>query len=212
MGPNGAGKSTLLKALLGLVPIDSGHVEMHVARKLIAYLPQQAEIDRNFPIAVLDCVCLGYWPRLGSFGSVTSAMIEGAREALRAVGLHGFERRSIATLSAGQMQRVLFARIVVQDADLILLDEPFNAVDARTTEDLLMLIREWHAQQRTVIAVLHDHEQVRRHFPQAVMLARQLVAWGDTGQVLGEVNLQRARHMPDEADTNIEHGAVEVAA
>jgi zinc/manganese transport system ATP-binding protein len=200
VGPNGAGKSTLLKALLGLVHIDSGHVETHVARKLIAYLPQQTEIDRSFPISVLDCVCLGYWQRLGSFGGVTSAMTEGAQDALQAVGLSGFERRSIGSLSAGQMQRVLFARILVQDADVILLDEPFNAVDARTTEDLLALLRGWHAQQRTVIAVLHDHEQVRRHFPQAVLLARQLVAWGDTAMVLSDENLHLARNMQDPTD------------
>lgn len=197
LGPNGAGKSTFLKAVLGLVPVDSGRVEIHVPRKLIAYLPQQAEIDRGFPISVLDCVCLGYWQRLGSLGGLNSAMTEGAQDALRAVGLQGFERRPIGSLSAGQMQRVLFARILVQDADVILLDEPFNAVDARTTDDLLALIRGWHAQQRTVVAVLHDHEQVRRYFPQAVLLARQLVAWGDTADVLAAANLQRARHMAD---------------
>lgn len=197
VGPNGAGKSTFLKALLGLVPVDSGRVELQVARKLIAYLPQQAEIDRNFPLSVLDCIGLGYWQRLGSFGGLSAAMAEGAQDALRAVGLPGFGLRPLGSLSAGQLQRVLFARILVQDADVILLDEPFNAVDARTTEDLLALIHDWHGQQRTVIAVLHDHEQVRRHFPQTVLLARQLLAWGATGEVLSAANLQRARHLPD---------------
>lgn len=197
VGPNGAGKSTLLKVMLGLAPVAGGWVEMHVARKLIAYLPQQAEIDRSFPISVLDCVCLGYWQRLGSLGGLSSAMAEGAQDALRAVGLQGFGQRPLGSLSAGQLQRVLFARILVQDADVILLDEPFSAVDARTTEDLLALIHGWHAQQRTVVAVLHDQEQVRSHFPQALLLARQLVAWGETGQVLSAANLQRARYMPE---------------
>ncbi|AMO94106.1 ABC transporter family protein [Collimonas fungivorans] len=197
VGPNGAGKSTLLKSLLGLVPVDSGQVTLHVARKRIAYLPQQAEIDRSFPISVLDCICLGYWQRLGIFGGVSLALIERATDALLAVGLQGFAQRSVGSLSAGQMQRVLFARILVQDADLILLDEPFNAVDAKTTEDLLAIVHAWHAQQRTVIAVLHDHEQVRCHFPQAVLLARRLVAWGDTAQVLSESHLHLAKHMPD---------------
>jgi len=197
VGPNGAGKSTFLKAVLGLAAVEHGRVELNVARKLIAYLPQLAEIDREFPICVLDCVCLGYWQRLGSFGGLSAAMLEGARDALRAVGLQGFEQRAVGSLSAGQMQRVLFARIVVQDADVILLDEPFNAVDARTTEDLLALIHGWHAQQRTVIAVLHDHAQVRSHFPQAVLLARQLVAWGETAAVLSEANLRLARQLLD---------------
>ncbi|MGB7196143.1 MAG: metal ABC transporter ATP-binding protein [Collimonas pratensis] len=202
LGPNGAGKSTFLKAVLGLVPVESGQVEIHMARKLIAYLPQQAEIDRSFPISVLDCVCLGFWQRLGSLGGLNSAMREAAQDALRAVGLQGFEQRPLGSLSAGQLQRVLFARILVQDADVILLDEPFNAVDARTTEDLLALIHGWHAQQRTVVAVLHDHEQVRRHFPQAVLLARQLVAWGETAEVLAAANLQRARQMPDASNAS----------
>ncbi|AMP01164.1 ABC transporter family protein [Collimonas arenae] len=200
VGPNGAGKSTLLKSLLGLVRIDSGEVEVNVARKRIAYLPQQAEIDRSFPISVLDCVFLGYWQKQGVFGGISQAMAARARDALLAVGLHGFEGRAVGSLSAGQFQRVLFARILVQDAELILLDEPFNAVDAKTTEDLLAIIHAWHVQQRTVIAVLHDHEQVRRHFPQALLLARRLVAWGDTAQVLTESHLHQAKHMPEATD------------
>jgi len=200
VGPNGAGKSTLLKSLLGLVRIDSGQVEINVARKRIAYLPQQAEIDRSFPISVLDCVLLGYWSRAGLFRRMTREMVQRAERALVSVGLDGFAQRSIASLSVGQFQRVLFARILLQDAQLILLDEPFSAIDTKTTNDLLQIIQSWHAEQRTVIAVLHDYDQVRRAFPQSLLLARNVVAWGDTEQVLCHENLHRARAMAEAVD------------
>jgi zinc/manganese transport system ATP-binding protein len=120
--------------------------------------------------------------------------------ALEAVGLQGFERRPVGTLSSGQLQRALFARLLVQDADLILLDEPFNAVDSKTTAGLLTLVQQWHRQGRTVIAVLHDDAQVREHFPQTLLLARECIAWGATAEVLTEANLQRARAMAEAWD------------
>jgi zinc/manganese transport system ATP-binding protein len=95
---------------------------------------------------------------------------------------------------------VLFARMLVQDAELILLDEPFNAVDAKTTAALLALVRQWHQQRRTVIAVLHDDAMVRQHFPATVLLARELVGWGATSEVLTEANWRRARAMAEAWD------------
>ena len=114
-----------------------------------------------------------------------------------AVGLEGFEDRSVGSLSSGQFQRVLFARLLMQNASVILLDEPFTAIDARTTQDLLKLIRDWHGQGRTVIAVLHDIEQVRKHFPNTLLMAREAIAWGDTATVLHADNLRRARNMAE---------------
>ncbi|WP_443115200.1 metal ABC transporter ATP-binding protein [Herbaspirillum seropedicae] len=200
VGPNGAGKSTLLKSMLGLVRCNDGRVLTHVDARRIAYLPQQAEIDRSFPISVLDCVLLGYWQAKGNWGGIDAAMCARARQALAAVGLDGFSGRPVASLSVGQFQRVLFARILLQDAEVILLDEPFNAIDARTTGDLLRIISAWHAERRTVIAVLHDHDQVRRAFPQTLLLARHVVAWGQTAEVMCEENLQRARAMAEAVD------------
>ncbi|MFJ3058186.1 metal ABC transporter ATP-binding protein [Herbaspirillum sp. NPDC087042] len=200
VGPNGAGKSTLLKSMLGLVRCNDGRVITHVQAHRIAYLPQQAEIDRSFPISVLDCVLLGYWQAKGNWGGIDAAMSARARQSLAAVGLDGFAERPVSSLSVGQFQRVLFARILLQDAEIILLDEPFNAIDARTTGDLLRIISAWHAERRTVIAVLHDHDQVRRAFPQTLLLARNVVAWGDTAEVMCEANLQRARAMAEAVD------------
>lgn len=193
VGANGAGKSTLLKAMLGLVPLAGGAVQLHLPRTRIAYLPQQCEIERGFPMLARDCVLLGAWPRVGLFARVPLDLLARVDRALAAVGMAQLARRPIAALSAGQFQRLLFARLMVQDAELLLLDEPFNTIDAATTALLLSLIRDWHQQGRTVVAVLHDHAQVRAHFPQAVLLARRLVAWGDTAHVLSTDHLERAR-------------------
>jgi zinc/manganese transport system ATP-binding protein len=198
VGPNGAGKSSLLKALLGLAPRIEGRIEC--AAKRIAYLPQQAEIDRSFPISVLDTVLLGRWSRFGGFGKAKGVDIHDAQHAIESVGLGGFERRPIDTLSVGQFQRVLFARLLLQDADLVLLDEPFAAIDAKTVVDLMDVIRRWQAEKRTVVAVLHDLDQVRRDFPNALLLARELVDVGPTARVLSAENLLRARAMAEAWD------------
>jgi zinc/manganese transport system ATP-binding protein len=142
-------------------------------------------------------VLLGHWRQIGWAGAVTEAMGETAGKALTAVGLDGFERGPIETLSVGQFQRVLFARLIVQDAELILLDEPFAAVDWRTSEDLLHLVGSWHREPRTVAAVLHDLDQVRAHFPDTLLIARECVAWRATREVVTPANMLRARHMSE---------------
>jgi zinc/manganese transport system ATP-binding protein len=196
VGPNGAGKTTLLRALAGLHRPESGRI-IHEGRARIALLPQLAAIDRAFPIACLDVVMLGLWPRFGPFRAIPPAERARAGAALAAVGLAGFEARPIGSLSAGQTQRLLFARLLVQDADILLLDEPFNAVDAKTSADLLRLVQEWHGQGRTVIAVLHDLELVARHFPQTLLIARDPIAWGPTAEALSAANRLRARMMAE---------------
>lgn len=201
VGPNGAGKSTLLKGVVGALKPFHGKVTLNgLRRRDIAYLPQQAEVDRSFPIDVLDTVLTGHWRRVGFFRAVDRAMRDEAMAALDAVGLAGFERRPISALSAGQFQRALFARMLLQDAKLILLDEPFTAIDARTTADLLDVVRRWHGEQRTVVAVLHDLDQVRAHFPDTLLLAREPVAWGGTADTLTAANLDRARAMAEAWD------------
>ena len=111
------------------------------------------------------------------------------------MGLTGFESRQIGSLSGGQLQRALFARLLLQDAQLVLLDEPFTAIDASAMADLIGVIQRWHGEGRTVIAVLHDMETVRGYFPQTLMLARELVAHGPTEEVLTSENQFRARQM-----------------
>lgn len=200
-GPNGAGKSTLLKAIMGELRPASGSIDRGgLMRRDLGYLPQAAEIDRRFPMTVADTVLLGAWRQSGAFRKVAAAQAQAAREALSAVGLEGFERRLIGALSAGQFQRVLFARLLLQDARVLLLDEPFTAIDAKTTRDLLDLVARWHGEGRTIIAVLHDFDQVRTHFSQTVLLARELIGWGPTDCTMVPANLLRARAMAEAWD------------
>ncbi len=205
VGPNGSGKSTLLKGIVGILRPFTGRIDLdglEISR--IAYLPQQAEIDRSFPITVLDLVALGLWERIGMFAGMKDGLWRKARQALAAVGLEGFERRPISDLSVGQFQRVLFARLLLQDAPVILLDEPFNAMDNQTTADLLQVVNRWHAENRTIIAALHSHEQVRSYFPRILLMAREPIGWGDTAEVLNPENLQRAQQMSEAWDETAE--------
>ncbi|MBX3521549.1 MAG: ABC transporter ATP-binding protein [Xanthobacteraceae bacterium] len=201
VGPNGAGKSTLLKGIVGLLhPLGGKIARNGFAAKDIAYLPQIAEIDRSFPISVYDLVAMGLWKRAGLLGGIGTADRGKISAAIEAVGLRGFEGRAIGTLSGGQMQRALFARLLLQDAQLILLDEPFASLDAKTISDLLELVERWHGEKRTVVAVLHDFDLVRRHFPEALLLAREPVAWGKTSDTLSAENLLKARRMSEAFD------------
>ena len=199
-GPNGSGKSTLLKTIAGLLAASGGHADVLALPSQIAYLPQAADIDRSFPINVHDCVLLGCWPMAGAWGGVGAAQHAHVDAALRQVGLQGFEQRPIGSLSNGQLQRTLFARLLVQDAQLILLDEPFTAMDGNTTAALLGLVGQWHTQRRTVVVALHDDAQIRQHFPQTLLLAREVIAWGQTTEVMTPANMTRARAMAEAWD------------
>jgi zinc/manganese transport system ATP-binding protein len=143
---------------------------------------------------------MGLWHKRGLFGGIGAEDRARVDAAIAAVGLSGFEARPIGTLSGGQMQRTLFARLLLQDARVILLDEPFTAIDAKTATDLFALVRRWHDEGRTVVAALHDLELVRTGFPQTLLLAREPVAWGPTGEVLTPDNLLKARRMCEAFD------------
>jgi len=212
VGPNGAGKSTLFKGIAGVLKPLSGRIERGtLLPQDVAYLPQAAEIDRSFPINVYDLVAMGLWRRTGLFGSVGSNVSHSIEQAIAAVGLTGFEDRAIATLSGGQMQRMLFARLLLQDARVIVLDEPFNAVDAKTSADLFELVRRWHGEARTVLIAMHDIDFVRAHLPETLLLAREPVAWGQTSIVLTPENLLLARRMCEAFDEHAAECAVPTA-
>jgi zinc/manganese transport system ATP-binding protein len=172
VGPNGAGKSTLLKGVIGALKPLNGDIRISgLGRRDIAYLPQQADVDRSFPITVIDVLCLGLWGEIGLLRAVSRSRLARAERALSAVGLDRFEQRSIGSLSGGQLQRVLFARLLLQDAQLILLDE-----------------------------ALHNLDLVREHFPEVLLLSREPVAWGRTAEVLTAANLMRARRLCESWD------------
>jgi zinc/manganese transport system ATP-binding protein len=184
VGPNGGGKTTLLKGLLGLIPVQAGAIDSPHSRQAMGHLAQASEVDRDFPVTVADFVSIGLWPRIGGLRAVAPALARRVAEAIAAVGLQGCETRWMAELSGGQFQRMRFARLLVQDSPVMLLDEPFAGIDAPTTTALLRLVADWHAQGKTVIAVLHDLDMVRAHFPQTLALAGRPLAWGDTAAAL----------------------------
>ncbi|XBS71279.1 ABC transporter ATP-binding protein [Acerihabitans sp. KWT182] len=185
IGANGTGKSTLLKTIAGLLPPVAGQLTFAGAlRPRIAYLPQQSELDRQFPVNVYDVVSMGCWPATGLLRRITGADKVLIRQALERVGLSSMPSRPIDALSGGQFQRMLFARLLVQQAPLVLLDEPFTGIDRLTCDLLLEVIGQLHRAGRTIIVVLHDHGQVARHFPQTLLLAPDQNRWGPSADIL----------------------------
>ena len=137
-------------------------------------------MDLDYPLTVSELITLGGWREFGAFRSPGPHCGRASRRLAETVGLAGRLARRIGELSVGELQRALFARLILQDAAVILLDEPFASVDAQTLSVLLDQVVEWHQEGRTVIAVLHDLDLVRAHFPSTLVLARHCVAWGAT--------------------------------
>jgi zinc/manganese transport system ATP-binding protein len=179
VGANGAGKSTLLAAIAGVVRLAGGVVNCS-ARQRLAYLPQLAAIDRDYPLTVSELITLGGWREFGVFRSPGTALRARAAAVAETLGLAGRLGRPIGEISIGELQRALFARLILQDAAVILLDEPFAAVDVQSMSVLLDQVTRWHQEGRTVIAVLHDLDLVQARFPSTLVLARRCVAWGAT--------------------------------
>lgn len=189
-GHNGCGKSTLIKTLLGNLPLISGNIRWDTGRpETIAYLGQRTEFDTRFPVRVRDLAEMGIWGRLGFVGRVDAESRERIALAMERTGVHEIENMALHTLSAGQLQRALFARTIVQDAPVILLDEPFTAVDQTTEADLLTLIDDWAAEGRVTILVLHDLTAVLQHCTSALLLGRGRSLFGEPLETLTPQNL-----------------------
>lgn len=193
VGANGSGKTTLLRLLAGdLTPMEGRLTLPAPARCRIAYLPQLNRTDRSFPITVEDLVASGLWHETGALRGLDRRQHRRVIDALDAVGLAFCARRLIGSLSGGEFQRVRFAQLMLQDARLVLLDEPFAGVDATTIGVLLPLLEKWNAAGVTIITVLHELDIVRQWFPRTLLLARHMVACGETARVLTDANWQRA--------------------
>ena len=201
VGPNGAGKSTLMNVLAGIITEYEGSIE-GINQNNVAYLPQQTKLDKDFPITVLELISTGLWQEIGFSGGLSDTQIERCMNALEAVGLDGFENRLINTLSGGQLQRSLFARVLMQDQQVILLDEPFNAIDTKTLTDLTSVIKEWQNKNRTIIMVTHDLEYVKDNCPTSMLLAKECIDLGSTKSVLTKENLDNARQVSEAFDEN----------
>jgi len=188
-GPNGAGKSTMLKLMAGIVRPSSGRVLIAPeVRGQIGYLPQISAVQRDYPLSVLQAASTGLWPEVGNDRALTDARMDRAARALVEVGLRGKEGRTIGQLSGGEFQRLLFARLMLQDPQVLLLDEPFAAIDAQTTHKLIGMLLDWHKKGKTIICVLHDLLLIRKYFPDSLLLAGKCLGSGHTHKLF-EQNL-----------------------
>lgn len=178
VGPNGIGKSTLLKTLGGLLPPVSGRLEFgEKGRPRIGYLPQNRSVDRHFPLTVFDVVSMGCWPRINFLKRLNQRQIAVIWRSLDQVKLLDVLNEYIETLSGGQVQRMLFARILVQKASLILLDEPFQGIDINTCKIMIRAVNLLCRHGCTVIAALHNNELVAEYFPNILSLTYSRSIW-----------------------------------
>lgn len=200
VGPNGAGKSTMLKAFLGLIPKDSGNVEIcgksidHV-RKKIAYVPQRSNIDWDFPIIVRDAVLLGTYPHLGLFKRPGKKEKEWATQCLEKVGMQDFSARQIAELSGGQQQRVFLARALAQKADYFFLDEPFVGIDVASEEVIIKILKQLRNQGKTIFVVHHDLSKVEAYFDDLILINKELYGAGPVNKVFQPENMEKCFKM-----------------
>ena len=197
VGPNGAGKSTLLKAALGLIPADAGQAlvqgrPVRASRDRVAYVPQRDAVDWDFPITVREVVEMGRYAHTGWIRRVPRSERVIVEECLERVGMTAYATRQIGQLSGGQRQRVFIARALAQQAAVMIMDEPFAGVDARTEADILELLGDLRDEGRSVIVVHHDLGTVRTVFDWALLVNVRAVAAGPVGEVLTPEILRQA--------------------
>jgi manganese/zinc/iron transport system ATP- binding protein len=197
LGPNGAGKTTMLKAMMGLVPAAAGQVLIYgkpyrQQRRLVGYVPQRGSVDWDFPTSVLDVVLMGRYGALGWLRRPGRQEREHALHALEQVGMQDFASRQMSQLSGGQQQRVFLARALVQDAQVYLMDEPFQGVDAVTERAIVDLLQALRSAGRTVLVVHHDLHTVTDYFDWAALVNIRMIASGPVAEVFTDENLRRA--------------------
>ena len=196
VGPNGAGKSTLIKALLGLIPTRMGTISCFGTspkqyRKDISYVPQRAQIDWEFPANVFDVVAMGLYGELGLLRRFSSAHKDRVHRALTDVDMADFATRQISQLSGGQQQRVFLARSIVQDAELILLDEPFGGIDAKSEVVIVDILRRQKQNGKSIVAVHHDLSTVKDYFDDVILLNKTVTAFGPVDDVFTKSNVEK---------------------
>ena len=196
LGPNGAGKSSFMKALLGLVAVEgqvflAGKVGKETAGN-IAYVEQRSQIDPHFPITVRECVSLGLYKEIGLFRRLKKSDWTQVDTVLEQVGLSSYAKKPIHALSGGQFQRMLVARCLVQDREIIFLDEPFVGIDAVSERIIMDILKNLRNQGRTILIVHHDLSKVKRYFDTVMILNKKLLAYGTVQHVFTAENLSKA--------------------
>lgn len=193
VGPNGGGKSTLMKCVTGQLQPTKGRICLHgTSSENISYVPQKSFLDTSFPITVHEVAAMGLLSKKNLYRAITSDQIEKLDQTLEGMGLQNQREQLVETLSGGQFQRLLFARLLLQDQPLIILDEPFAHIDEQTKEVLLSIIQTWHQKGKTIVVILHELDLVKRFFPNTVLLAREVISRGPTDQVMSEKNIAAA--------------------
>jgi manganese/zinc/iron transport system ATP- binding protein len=195
VGPNGAGKTTMIKAILDLVRPAAGQVEIlgqpyRKSRDKVGYVPQRGSVDWDFPTNVLDVVQMGRYGALGWLRRPGQQDRELALQALEKVSMLDFADRQISQLSGGQQQRVFLARALVQDAQVYLMDEPFQGVDATTERAIVTLLKDLRSAGKTVVCVHHDLQTVPDYFDWVALLNVRKIASGPVAEVYNETNLR----------------------
>ncbi len=196
VGPNGAGKSTLFKVVAGVLPPTSGEVNVYGstprAHVCIAYIPQRSQVDWNFPVNVSDVVMMGRIARLGPLKWPKKRDWEHVQRALETVKLADLAKRQIGQLSGGQQQRMFIARALAQEAELMLMDEPFSGLDAPSQESILSLLDGLQRENVTVMVATHDLDQAAEYFDRIMLLNRRLIGFGPPEQVFQTEKLVEA--------------------
>ncbi len=196
IGPNGAGKTTLIKSMINLLKPISGKIlfdgkPYNEINKKIAYVPQKGTVDWDFPTNVLDVVTMGRYGHLGWFKRLTKKDYEIAYNSLKKVDMLPFKKRQISELSGGQQQRVFLARALAQEADIYLMDEPFQGVDIKTELAIVNLLKELKELGKTVIVVHHDLNTVTKYFDWVTLINMKIIAHGEVSKVFNEENIYK---------------------
>ena len=188
IGPNGAGKSTLFKALVGLLPLDSGRIFIHGLpvghhKDCVAYVPQKEEIDWLFPITVLEVVMMGRYSKIGKFKKPAKKDIDIVYGSLNQMGINDLALSKISDLSGGQQQKVFIARAIAQEPHILLMDEPFTGVDMSTKETILAFLDDSRKSNVTVIVATHDLNMAAKNFENILLLNKEIIAYGSSSEV-----------------------------
>lgn len=197
IGPNGAGKSTLFKSILGLTPIDSGTITINggtiqQSRKSLVYVPQKIDIDWSFPTTVFDVVLMGRYPHKAFYQSLDAKDRKMALDALEETGITHLKNRQIGELSGGQQQRVFIARALCQQADILMLDEPFVGIDTTTEDRIIQILKKLAKEGKTILVVHHDLGSVVEYFDKVILLNQRLIACGDVFTTFTDENIAKA--------------------
>lgn len=201
LGPNGAGKSTLFKSILGLISNNTGTITIFgkpisESRKRIAYVPQRDEVDWTFPATVRDIVMMGRFPAKTIWQKMDAIDHRKAQEAMEELSILDLADRQIGALSGGQQQRVFLARALCQEADILMLDEPFVGVDITTEEHIIRVLRKLSKEGKTLLVVHHDLSSVKEYFDQVILINQRLVAYGDTDTTFVAENIAKTYGAP----------------